>query len=810
MPLLAIALAAQLAIAARPAVPVLSFPEPGLDDTAAYQGYRTRFFRDASANTLQIYLDGRSGRVVHLLADAEDESIGFTVRDARGNAAPVAWDDTRAARVSRVGRVRTLEYALTAAGSQIDLGWFLLGSMRVERDFQYANRHKAPFAAAPYTIPEIDRLIAALRRLDPADQRQHLAMLGANDVATLASRERPSVTVRSTDTSWVARIVQPSLDARDTLALELGVDPRRVTAARSGDTLTFRARAGGSVPFIVRVSTTARTLTPLSREQIFRPEFLRFLAASRADSTSSRSRWLERNVRGVELLASREKLMAGLPAYATYFGRDMLVSALMMRPIWRDEMSELAIASVLRKLSPTGQVSHEEALGGQAVRESAAEYAGLVDQYVTAREAGRTGDAARLLGRAGVVLRDHSQTRENYHMIDNLFQLPVLAARWLSDPEVPAARKRTFLLDSSDGGGTRLARLMSELALVARMTDAYATQPVASNLVSFVERAPGHWQSASWRDSDVGYAGGRYAMDVNAIWVPHALESIQQIETAIESLGIARATVLASTPALPGDASLAKYLQSPDALRRSIAAWSGAWRHFVVSLSPDEIRRRVTARLDAMTPGDRAVWRRVVADTKADRDSLVFLALALDANGRPIAVANTDPATRLFLGDRENGNSSDANAVNAALRDVRLFVRPYPVGLLIDKVGPVVANDAYATPPVWTAFELDQYHGPKVVWGREVNLFALGVANRIREAAGNPALAGYTNELRGSLARVLDGAHASGFHSELWSYAVNGERVVPVRYGTGSDVQLWSTTDLAVEFALSKIEGSRH
>jgi len=111
---------------------------------------------------------------------------------------------------------------------------------------------------------------------------------------------------------------------------------------------------------------------------------------------------------------------------------------------------------------------------------------------------------------------------------------------------------------------------------------------------------------------------------------------------------------------------------------------------------------------------------------------------------------------------------------------------------------------------VWTAFELDQYHGPKVVWGREVNLFALGVANRIREAAGNPALAGYTNELRGSLARVLDGAHASGFHSELWSYAVNGERVVPVRYGTGSDVQLWSTTDLAVEFALSKIEGSRH
>ena len=28
-------------------LPVLSFPEPGLDDTAAYQGYQTRFYRDS-------------------------------------------------------------------------------------------------------------------------------------------------------------------------------------------------------------------------------------------------------------------------------------------------------------------------------------------------------------------------------------------------------------------------------------------------------------------------------------------------------------------------------------------------------------------------------------------------------------------------------------------------------------------------------------------------------------------------------------------------------------------------------------------
>ena len=40
-------------------------------------------------------------------------------------------------------------------------------------------------------------------------------------------------------------------------------------------------------------------------------------------------------------------------------------------------------------------------------------------------------------------------------MIDDEFQLAVLAGRWLADPAVPAAQKREFLVDSSDGGGTR-------------------------------------------------------------------------------------------------------------------------------------------------------------------------------------------------------------------------------------------------------------------------------------------------------------------------------------------------------------------
>lgn len=795
-PLTAI-LVLQLAAAApaRQVAPVLAFPDPTLDDTAAYQGYRTRFFKDFAGNTVQVYVDNRSGRVVHLLADAENESVGFTVRDRQGRPAIVSWDGERAV-VSGSPRSRTLTYELRTNASRISIGWFVLGSMRVERDFQYAGRHKTPFASPPFTLAEMERLLAALDRLDAPVRRRHLAYVNVANTQALRARLQPTITAGPRGASWVARIVQPSLDARDTLALELHVDRARVTAARAGDSISFAARSGGAVPFTVSIYTTGKALTPLTRDEIFSAEFLRFLADARRDSTAPRARWLERQVRGVELLSSREKLMAGLPAYATYFGRDMLVSALMMRPIWRSDMSAFVAASVLRKLSPAGDVSHEEALGGQADRESADEYARLVDEYVRASRAGDRGKADSLLARSGAVLREHRRVRENYHMIDDEFQLPILEARWLADSSVSRERKRAFLLDSADGE-PRVRRMLRELALVARMTSAYVARPVATNLVSFPRRDSTHWQSASWRDSEDGYAGGRFAMDVNAIWAPHALASTATILQTLPTLGISLDSLARSLPELDASTPLGTYARDPRALQVAVQAWSTASRHFVVALSPAEVQSRVRARLAALPENERRYWNDVIAKSKADQDSLTFLALSLDAEGRPIGVANSDPATRLFLSE-PSGDTSTTNL----LRDVRLFARSYPIGLFIERVGPVVANDAYAPPSIWPRFERDQYHGPRVVWGREVNLFLLGVMNHL----ATPRDSSTTAELRDALSRVQSAVEASGFHSELWSYALRDGQVVPVRYGTGSDVQLWSTTDLAVQFALSRLK----
>src|SRR3989454_1308155 len=83
-----------------------------------------------------------------------------------------------------------------------------------------------------------------------------------------------------------------------------------------------------------------------------------------------------------------------------------------------------------------------------------------------------------------------------------------------------------------------LQRLVSNLAYVTRQAAAYTRNPVATNLVGFPRDAEGRWISASWRDSRAGYGGGRLAMDVNVIWVPHALEAVGAILDALKHLGM--------------------------------------------------------------------------------------------------------------------------------------------------------------------------------------------------------------------------------------------------------------------------------
>ena len=143
-------------------------------------------------------------------------------------------------------------------------------------------------------------------------------------------------------------------------------------------------------------------------------------------------------------------------------------------------------------------------------------------------------------------------------------------------------------------------------------------------------------------------------------------------------------------------------------------------------------------------------------------------------------------------GQGERDTVRDAERTNEGERyALQPFLLPYPIGLFVDGLGPVIANDAYATPDVWQMFERDLYHSPRVVWGREVNILLTALA---RPGDGN----------RTARDSILAAVERSGLrHAELWSYRIDGAGLHPVRYGTSSDVQLWSLTDLAVQFLLN-------
>src|SRR5207244_8124490 len=93
-----------------------------------------------------------------------------------------------------------------------------------------------------------------------------------------------------------------------------------------------------------------------------------------------------------------------------------------------------------------------------------------------------------------------------------------------------------------------------------------------------------------------GSANGRFAMDLNAMWAPRALEAIATVLAALPAIGISRQALDSLAPEIVRS-PLGEYLTDSISLRRAIDTWSGARRHFAVSLAREEVARRAGAKL---------------------------------------------------------------------------------------------------------------------------------------------------------------------------------------------------------------------
>ncbi|MGH6951496.1 MAG: hypothetical protein ACREH4_11510 [Vitreimonas sp.] len=351
--------------------------------------------------------------------------------------------------------------------------------------------------------------------------------------------------------------------------------------------------------------------------------------------------------RMLTFLSYEEKLLAGSWRFNTYFGRDTLMSLLLLAPALQPHVMEAGLAAVLERLNGEGEVAHEEDIGEFAV--------------LRRLRAGQPPSDAPLF---------------DYKMIDDDFMLAVVAAHYLLETPAGRARAAAFLARRTNSGEAYGARLLRNLRFVVATAAPFAREPDWRRLIAL---NPGE-HAGNWRDSEEGLGGGRYPYDVNGVFAPAALDAIARLHAS---------------------GFLQPYLDpGADNVLSSAAAMAEVWLREAPRLFDVEVPSE-RARADAD-----AYARRIGVDPSPALAALgggpvEFRAVSLDAQGRPVPVLNSDEAFGLLF----------LNAVPAEVERVAdALTRPFPAGLLTD-VGLLVANPAYAPDELEPAFDRNRYHG---------------------------------------------------------------------------------------------------
>jgi len=560
------------------------------------------------------------------------------------------------------------------------------------------------------------------------------------------------------------------------------------------------------VSFTVRCATPFTPLAPYDSEELFSPQALTFRdelkahAAAPGAGEAAREKYERFNeaLRNLRFLSFREKYCAGSWRFLTYFGRDTLISLMMLRPVLTPGAYCDGLASVLDRLSPHGSVAHEEDIGSWAEYRHGAE---------TLKGKGMPTDPE-------MPIYDHK-------MVDDDFLLPVMAWSYLGDEAVAVEAKRAFLQRRGAQGEKNIVTLLRNGECILRSSSPFAMSLCTALSGSFetLVRIGMDEKVGNWRDSEEGLGRGIYPGDVNIELVPLGLSALDAFlrskicgrEELVQAAAAANLPLMSSV--LKGEKG-----RNPGEMAR---VWGAARRLFVVSLTADEVRSRLGAYMEGGLSGDE---RRFFMDMPVEgsitvRDfvhgrrvppslagGLRFYALSLNADGTPVEVENSDLAFSLFMALPSPEELSML---------LPLLELPYPLGLYTD-VGILVANPALSRDRVhWRTLGRKAYHGT-VIWSWQVYMIELGLVRQIErfvKSGEHPDLVARMKKVQKRIigARERAGALAN---SELWSFAVENGALKPAAFGAeeGADdesnaVQLWSTVFPAVIMEEKRMEG---
>ncbi len=501
------------------------------------------------------------------------------------------------------------------------------------------------------------------------------------------------------------------------------------------------ADSDGVIGLKITAQSGESPLTPLSGKDLFN-------ARAEADPAARDA---------LTFLSYQEKFLAGSWRFDTYFGRDTLMSVRLLMPVLQPKAVEAGLGAVLTRLSPQGEVAHEEDIGEFAI----------LDHLRAAR-------SKTALANSDAAKSDSAQSDApvfDYKMIDSTFMLAPVAAEWWLDDARGRSRAAPFLA-RTDGRGEASraygADLVSNLRFVLQAAAKFAADPRAANLIALKPGVP----VGQWRDSNDGLAGGRFPYDVNAVFVPAALEAA----------GRFFASGLLDPYVATADREIFWRAENMAKIWRAKAG-----PLFNVTIPSATARRDITHYAAALgIPDDAAL--RSVGDSP-----LRFHALSLTAEADPIPVMHSDEGFELLF-----GRPSPADLRQA----VTALMRPFPAGLLTP-VGVVVANPVYATPAIQAKLTRSAYHGT-VIWSWQQAVLAAGLDRQLRRQDLPASLKDNLRTAQRQLWEAIRAAHTMR-NSELWSWTITGNHFQIAPFGANAAdadesnaAQLWSTVYLSI------------
>jgi hypothetical protein len=211
----------------------------------------------------------------------------------------------------------------------------------------------------------------------------------------------------------------------------------------------------------------------------------------------------------LSFLSYSTKLLAGAWRFLTYFGRDSMISLLLLQPVLSEGQGgaiEAVIGAVLERINRTdGSVCHEETIGDYAT------YLNLQNKITS------------------------TAPQYDYKMVDSDYYLPIVMQNYFVQSAAGQSRSVAFFSTNATVAPDNAGLSYADLALINAEKIMNTSAPFAreggqikDNLIHLKEGQI----VGEWRDSTYGIGGGRIPYDVNTALVPAALRAIGMLASS--------------------------------------------------------------------------------------------------------------------------------------------------------------------------------------------------------------------------------------------------------------------------------------